>query len=104
MPLMSYNLIESIDLLANASTILARKCVDGIEANVARATELVERDIIIITALAPRVGYDKAAEIAHVAMDTNRGVREVALEMSGLDAKELDEVLDLKKMTEGGVL
>jgi fumarate hydratase, class II len=104
MPLMSYNLIESIDLLANASTVLAHKCVDGIEANVARATELVERDIIIITALAPHVGYDKAAEIAHVAMDTDRGVREVALEMSGLPADELDKVLDLKKMTEGGVL
>jgi fumarate hydratase class II len=104
MPLMSYNLIESIDLLANASTVLAQRCVDGIEANVARATELVERDIIIITALAPHVGYDKAADIAHVAMDTDRGVREVALEMSGLDAEELDKILDLKKMTEGGVL
>jgi len=104
MPLMSHNLIESIDLLANASTVLAEKCVDGIEANVERATELVERDIIIITALAPHVGYDKAADIAHVAMDTNRGVREVALEMSGLSAEELDKVLDLKKMTEGGVL
>ncbi|GBD85000.1 fumarate hydratase class II [bacterium BMS3Abin02] len=104
MPLMSYNLIESIDLLANVSTVLAEKCVDGIEANVERATELVERDIIIITALAPHVGYDKAADIAHVAMDTNRGVREVALEMSGLSAEELDKVLDLKKMTEGGVL
>jgi fumarate hydratase class II len=104
MPLMSYNLIESIDLLANASGVLASKCVDGIEANVERATELVERDIIIITALAPHVGYDKAADIAHVAMESNRGVREVALEMSGLSADELDKILDLKKMTEGGVL
>ncbi len=104
MPLMSHNLIESIDLLANASTVLAHKCVDGVSANAARATELVERDIIIITALAPHVGYDKAAEIAHVAMDTDRGVREVALEMSGLEASELDAILDLKKMTEGGVL
>ncbi|NIA25900.1 MAG: aspartate ammonia-lyase [Gammaproteobacteria bacterium] len=104
MPVMSYNLIESIDLLANASTVFAEKCVDGIEANIERATELVERDIIIITALAPHVGYDKAADIAHVAMDTNRGVREVALEMSGLAAEELDKILDLKKMTEGGVL
>jgi fumarate hydratase class II len=104
MPLMSYNLIESIDLLANASGVLASKCIDGIEANVERATELVERDIIIITALAPHVGYDKAADIAHVAMESNRGVREVALEMSGLSADELDKILDLKKMTEGGVL
>ena len=104
MPLMSHNLIESIDLLANVSTVLAEKCVDGIEANVERATDLAERNIIIITALAPRVGYDKAAEIAHVAMDTNRGVREVAAEMSGLSTEELAKVLDLKKMTEGGVL
>jgi fumarate hydratase class II len=103
MPVMAHNLLQAIDLLANASTVLEEKCVANLEADSERATELLERNIIIITALAPRIGYDLAAEIAKTAFAEGRGVREVAAEKSGLTADELSAALDLHAMTEGGV-
>ncbi len=103
MPVMAHNLLQSIELLANASTVLREKCVDDLEADAARASELVERNIIIITALAPKIGYDLAAEIAKTAFAEGRGVRDVAAEKSGLSAEELEAALDLRAMTEGGV-
>jgi fumarate hydratase class II len=103
MPVLAHNLLESIELLANATRVLADKCVSGIEVDAERARELLERNIIIITALAPKIGYDQAAEIAKQAFAENRGVREVALEKSGLTADEVDAALDLRAMTEGGV-
>ena len=103
MPVLARNLLESVELLANASRVLADKCVAGIEADDDRARELLERNIIIITALAPKIGYDKAADIAKQAFAENRGVREVALEKSGLTVEELEAALDLRSMTEGGV-
>ena len=103
MPVMAHNLLQAIDLLANASTVLNEKCVANLEADPERATELLERNIIIITALAPRIGYDLAAEIAKTAFAEGRGVREVAAEKSGLTAEELSAALDLHAMTEGGV-
>ena len=103
MPMMAHNLLQSIELLANAATVLNEKCVADLEADAGRATELLERNIIIITALAPKIGYDLAADIAKTAFAENRGVREVAAEKSGLSADELEAALDLRAMTEGGV-
>ena len=103
MPVMVHNLLQSIELLANASTVLREKCVENLEADAERAAELLERNIIIITALAPKIGYDLAADIAKTAFAENRGVREVAAEKSGLSAEELEAALDLRAMTEGGV-
>ncbi|NNC93725.1 MAG: class II fumarate hydratase [Acidimicrobiia bacterium] len=103
MPVMAHNLLQSIELLANASTVLREKCVENIEADAGRASELLERNIIIITALAPKIGYDLAADIAKTAFAENRGVREVAAEKSGLSADELEAALDLRAMTEGGI-
>jgi fumarate hydratase class II len=103
MPVMVHNLLQSIELLANASSVLREKCVENIEADAERASELLERNIIIITALAPKIGYDLAADIAKTAFAENRGVREVAAEKSGLSAEELEAALDLRAMTEGGV-
>jgi len=103
MPVMAHNLLQAIELLANASTVLGEKCVENLEADAARATELLERNIIIITALAPRIGYDLAADIAKTAFAEGRGVREVAAEKSGLTGEELSAALDLHAMTEGGV-
>ena len=104
MPVLAHNLIESAELIGAASDAFREKCVDGIEANVERASELLGRNIIIITALAPTIGYDKAAEIAKEAFASDRGVREVALEMGILSAEELDAALDLYPMTEGGIV
>jgi len=103
MPLIARNLLESIGLLAVSADLLARKCVDGIEADVERAADLVGRNVIIVTALAPKIGYDLAARVAKRAAAEGRPVREVALEMEVLPEAELDAALDLRSMTEGGL-
>ncbi len=64
----------------------------------------MEQNIIVVTALNPHIGYDKGAEIAKEAFATGKSVREVALEKGVMTAAELDAALDLKKMTEGGVV
>ena len=104
MPMMAHNLLESISLLSTASDTLRERCVEGIVANEDRARELVEANIIVVTALNPHLGYDKGAEVAKEAFATGRTVREVVLDKGLMTADELDALLDLKKMTEGGVL
>ncbi len=104
MPLIAHNLLESVDLLATGSTVMREKMVDGIEADVERARWLLEQNVIIITALVPVIGYDRSAEVAKKAFTEGRGVREVALEMGVLPADELEAALDLRPMTEGGVV
>ena len=96
MPVMAYDLLQSISILSNVSRVFAEKCVSGITANVDRCLELAERNLSIVTALAPKVGYDKAAEIAKAAHERNLSVREV------LDDRELEALLELLKMTEPG--
>jgi fumarate hydratase class II len=104
MPLMAHNLLESIDLLAAAASVMREKMVEGIEANADRAQWLLEQNVIIITALVPVIGYDKSAEVAKKAFTEGRGVREVALELGVLPEAELNAALDLRPMTEGGVV
>ena len=104
MPVMAHNLLEAIDLLANASSTLRERCVEGIEADTDRARELAEVNLIVVTALNPSIGYDRGAEVAKEAFASGRTIREVVLETGLLDAEELDRVLDIKRMTEGGVL
>jgi fumarate hydratase class II len=104
MPLIAHNLLQSIRLLANASQVFADRCVAGIEANEQRARELVEKNAIIVTALNPHIGYDNGARIAKEAVATGRSVRELVLEAGLLSAEELDAALDLKSMTEGGIV
>ena len=104
MPLIAHNLLESIDLLASAANVMREKMVDGIEADEDRAKFLLEQNVIIITALVPVIGYDKSAEVAKKAFKEGRGVREVALELGVLPEEELNRALDLRPMTEGGVV
>ncbi|MGI9584638.1 MAG: class II fumarate hydratase [Acidimicrobiia bacterium] len=104
MPLIAHNLLESIELLATASEVMRIKMVEGIVANEERAQWLLEQNVIIITALVPVIGYDKSAEVAKKAFKEGRGVRDVALELEVLPAEELDAALDLRPMTEGGVV
>ena len=103
MPVIAHNLLESIELLANAADTFAEKCVDGLEANEKRARELVERNAIIVTALNPHIGYDNGARIAKEAVATGRSIRELVLEAGLMSEEELDEALDIKGMTEGGL-
>ena len=104
MPVMAHNLLQSIALLAAAADTLTERCVVGIEADVERARALAEANIIVVTALNPHIGYDKGAEAAKEAFATGRNVRDVVLERGLLSEGELDAILDLKRMTEGGVL
>ncbi|HIE22450.1 MAG TPA: aspartate ammonia-lyase, partial [Acidimicrobiia bacterium] len=104
MPVIAHNLLESITLLANASNTFRERCVDGLEANEERARELVERNAIVVTALNPHIGYDNGARIAKEAVATGQSVRELVLEAGLMTEEELDAALDIKRMTEGGVL
>jgi fumarate hydratase class II len=99
LPLMAHNLSQSIRLLTNASRTFADKCVKGLEANVERCTETVERNLAICTSLAPAIGYDKAAAISKEAFKTNKTVREVAKAWKVLPDDEIDRLLDLHAMT-----
>ena len=104
MPVIARNLLESIALLASASRLFADKCIAGLEADEERCRELVEASFPIVTALVPAIGYDAAAEISKEAYRSGRTIREVALEKGVLGEKELDDALDLMKMTRGGIV
>ena len=103
MPLIAFNLLQSIEILASSSALLAEKCVEGIEANRERCEELVERSLAMVTSLVPRIGYDAAAEIAKESMRTGRTVRELCRERQVLPEAELAEALDPWAQTEGGI-
>jgi fumarate hydratase class II len=103
MPVIAYNLLQSIEILANASQMLAEKCVEGIEANRERCEELVERSLAMVTSLVPRIGYDAAAEIAKESVRTGKTVRELCREKNVLPEAELAEALDPWGQTEGGI-
>jgi fumarate hydratase class II len=100
MPLIAYDLLQSIELLANACHVLSEKCVNGLEADRERCAAQLEGCLALATALAPRIGYDRAAAIAQRAWAESRTVREVAREESGLSEEELVRILDPRAMTE----
>jgi fumarate hydratase, class II len=102
MPVMAHNLLESIRLLANVCTAFREKCAAGITANKQRCEELVELSMAMVTSLAPKIGYDRAAEIAKESAKTGRTVREIAREKKVLPERELESALDPVKMTEPG--
>ena len=96
-PLMARNLLDSIELLSNATRLLAEKCVDGIEANRERNEQYAESTLSAATALNPFIGYDKATEIVKEATASGRSLREVARE-AGVDESILDQALDFHAM------
>ncbi len=104
MPLIAHNLLESISLLANAADNFREKCVEGVVANVERARALAEANIIVVTALNPHIGYDNGAIAAKEAFATGRNVRDIVVEKGWLSAEQVDELLDIKRMTEGGII
>ena len=99
LPLIAYNLLQSIEILANACTNLTDQSVVGIQAT-ERGPELVENGLMLATALAPEIGYDRAAEISKEAYKTGKTIREVARERTDLSEVDLDKLLDARKMTE----
>ncbi|HZA46209.1 MAG TPA: class II fumarate hydratase [Rubrobacter sp.] len=99
LPVIAYNLIQSIEILGSASANLADQTVVGLEAT-GRGPALVEQGLMLATALAPVVGYDKAAEISKEAYKAGKTIREVARDKTNLTEVELDRLLDARKMTE----
>jgi len=102
LPVMAYNLLQSIELLATVSDNFAAKCVEGITANKERCQSLIEQSLAMCTALAPEIGYEAAAKLAKEAYRSGKTVREAAKEQKVLPEKQLDELLDPWRMTEPG--
>ncbi|MFW9915178.1 MAG: class II fumarate hydratase [Candidatus Thorarchaeota archaeon] len=98
-PLMIYNLLQSVEILSNAITSFTSRCIAGIVANNARIELYLSQNLMTVTALSPKIGYDNAAEIAKKAYRSGRTIREVAIEMNLLSENELDTLLDPEKMT-----
>jgi len=103
MPVIAFNVLLSMRILTNAATVLARKCVAGIEANRDMCAYWVERSAALATALAPQIGYQRAAEISKQSVKENVLIRDLVKREGILPPDEVDEVLDLRKMTEIGV-
>jgi len=93
MPVIAYDLLDSIELLSAGVRNFTLRCVNGIEANREKTGALVEQSLAMATALTPEIGYDRAAAIAKEAYETGRTVREVAIEKSGLSAEKIAELL-----------
>lgn len=103
MPIMAYNLFQSMDIIINATNAFTEKCIVDIEANAEKATGWLAKNAILVTALNPVIGYLKGAEVAKEAMASGRTVREVVLEKGYLTAAEADQLLDVWELTEGGI-
>jgi fumarate hydratase class II len=93
MPVIAYDLLDSIELLSAGVRNFTQRCVNGIEANREQTGALVEQSLAMATALTPEIGYDRAAAIAKEAYQTRRTVREVAIEKSGLSAEKIADLL-----------
>jgi fumarate hydratase, class II len=99
MPVIAYNLIQSIHLLGNAVQNFADRCVEGLEADRERCEEMIEKSLALATALTPKLGYDEAARISKRAYNQRKTIRQVVIEESRLSRKELDRLLDPRSMT-----
>jgi len=103
LPVVTYNLLQSIELLANASTCLADKAITGFVVNTDNINRALDRNPILVTALNPVIGYEKGAAVAKEAYKQGRPVKDVAREMTDLTDEELDRLLDPTSLTEGGI-
>jgi len=98
LPVMARNLLESIGLLSSASVLLAERCVSGIAPNRKRCGELIEQSLAMVTPLAVKIGYDRAAELAHEAWHSGRTIRAVLLDRKVLPPEEIEKILDPRGM------
>jgi fumarate hydratase, class II len=103
LPLIAYDLLDSIRLLSNSMRLLADAAIAGLRVREERVREALDRNPILVTALNPIIGYEKAAAIAKQAYKEGRPVLDVALETSGLPEKQLRKLLDAAALTKGGI-
>ena len=98
-PVIAYAALQSIRLLADAAKSFTDHCVTGIRANEPRIRELLQNSLMLVTALAPRIGYDKAAQIAKAALANGTTLREEALKLGYVSAAEFDRLVKPRRMT-----
>ncbi len=103
LPVIVYNLLQSIELLANAARLLAQKAIMGFTVREERLGAALALNPILVTALNPVIGYLKAAEIAKAAYRSKRPIMDVAEEMTDIPRAELEKLLDPKALTLGGI-
>ena len=103
LPIVAHNLLQSLELLANAARVLAGSAIEGFTVNEDRLQEALERNPILVTALNPLIGYEKGAAIAKKAFREGRPIREVAAEETDLSDDELDSLLDPGELADGGI-
>jgi len=103
MPVIAYNVLLSMQILTNASRVLDQRCVRGIEANQEMCSYWLERSAALATALAPQIGYARAAELSKQSVRENVLIRDLVRRERVVPEDQVDEVLDLRRMTEIGV-
>lgn len=103
LPMIAYNLLQSIELLANVSRLLADKAIAGFKVNRERVNQALAMNPILVTALNPVIGYEKGAATAKQAYKEKRPIMDVALETTGLSRDELKRLLDPMALTRGGI-
>ena len=99
MPIAAHNLLESIEILASGSNNFSKQCIEGLVAT-DKGPNMVNQGLAICTALAPKLGYDKAANIAHIASESGETIKEVTLRETNLSSEEIDKILEPLSMTE----
>ena len=98
LPVMAHNILESISLLTSSTRIFEEKLIVGLEANTEKLDENIQKNSILVTALVPKIGYDKAAEVAKEAVSKNVTIKEILVEKALIPESEIDELLDVEKL------
>ena len=98
LPVMAHNLLESIHLLSTGTDVFEKKLIKDLEPNTEKLEENIQRNSILVTALVPEIGYDKAAEIAKEAISKSKTIKDVLLEKQLFSEKQIDEILDIEKL------
>jgi fumarate hydratase class II len=104
LPVIAFNLLQSIELLAGSARALADKAIEGFEVNETQLARALERNPILVTALNPVIGYERAAAIAKAAYENDEPIRVAAARMTDLSEAELDRLLDPRASTQGGIV
>ena len=102
-PLMIYNLMQSITLVADGCTNFRRYLIEGTSPNLEKIAGYLDRSLMLVTALAPVVGYDRAAQIAHHAADRDLTLKAAALDLGYVTTEEFDRIVDPKQMVNPGL-
>ena len=103
LPVIAFNLLQSIQLLANASRVLGDNAIAGFKVNQDKLADALDRNPILVTAMNPVIGYEKGAAIAKKAYAERRPIREVAAELTELSEREINRLLNAKDLTKGGI-